>query len=211
MAVNKCWSCGFTCSSNRELQDHLHDQVKLVSLMKEDGRLLWQDDKYLKPFLQDDSLLYNFEEDEDVVEDTTASFDKEELMRELRISQDLESINLDDDNLVEKVEIGSGAINELEETKVASSSSNRLSNLFTSVDNVRVKCTTDGLENESLHPEREDKHLKIAFANASAREKKNVNDGYFGAYSSFGIHREMISDKVQFIFVSMFVSTLVSG
>lgn len=197
VAVNKCWSCGLACRSNRELQDHLHDHVKLVSLMKEDGRLLWQDDKYLKPFLQDDSLLYNFEEDEDVIEVTTASFDKEELMREFRISEDLESINLDDDNLVEKVETAFGAINEPEESKVASSSSNRLSNLLMSPDNVRVNGTTDGLENEPLHPEREDKHLKIAFANASAREKKNVNDGYFGAYSSFGIHREMISDKIR--------------
>ncbi|KAK1292576.1 putative protein arginine N-methyltransferase 3 [Acorus calamus] len=41
------------------------------------------------------------------------------------------------------------------------------------------------------------KHLRVSFVNVAAREIKNVNDSYFGAYGSFGIHKEMISDKVR--------------
>ena len=44
-----------------------------------------------------------------------------------------------------------------------------------------------------LHQNRNDKQLRASFA---AREINNVNENYFGAYGSFGIHREMISDKV---------------
>ncbi|RVW93023.1 putative protein arginine N-methyltransferase 3 [Vitis vinifera] len=42
-----------------------------------------------------------------------------------------------------------------------------------------------------------DKHMRVSFANVVSKEIKNVNENYFGAYSSFGIHREMISDKVR--------------
>ena len=42
-----------------------------------------------------------------------------------------------------------------------------------------------------------DKHLEICSAKAAVtNEIKNVNKNYFGSYSSFAIHREMISDKV---------------
>ncbi|KMZ72671.1 hypothetical protein ZOSMA_15G00070 [Zostera marina] len=35
----------------------------------------------------------------------------------------------------------------------------------------------------------------LAMANASAKQMKDVNDSYFGAYGTYGIHREMIGDK----------------
>ncbi|XP_068657978.1 probable protein arginine N-methyltransferase 3 [Aristolochia californica] len=44
---------------------------------------------------------------------------------------------------------------------------------------------------------KKDKSLKVSFANVAAREFKIVHENYFGVYSSFGIHREMISDKVR--------------
>ncbi|KAM7263252.1 hypothetical protein ACFE04_000935 [Oxalis oulophora] len=44
--------------------------------------------KYLKPYLQDDSLLYSFADDEDNEDNFTESVNKEEIMKDL--------INLDD-------------------------------------------------------------------------------------------------------------------
>lgn len=41
-----------------------------------------------------------------------------------------------------------------------------------------------------------DEELEVSFAKVEASEIKIVNKNYFGLYSSFGIHREMISDKV---------------
>jgi protein arginine N-methyltransferase 3 len=41
-----------------------------------------------------------------------------------------------------------------------------------------------------------DKHSKVSLMNLVDKDIKKANANYFGAYSSFGIHREMISDKV---------------
>lgn len=40
------------------------------------------------------------------------------------------------------------------------------------------------------------KHLAVSSRNSASGDIKIVNENYFSAYSSFGIHREMISDKV---------------
>ncbi|XXG41195.1 hypothetical protein AAC387_Pa01g1713 [Persea americana] len=129
VAENKCWSCGFNCQSNKDLQAHLHTGVNF----EKDGKLPWQDDIYLKPFMQEDAVLHNFGEDEDGEDDCAISVDNEELMQVLVNEYDLREISLDDDNTL----------------------------------------------------------------GVSAKEIKNVNESYFGAYSSFGIHREMLSDKVR--------------
>ncbi|KAF9597858.1 hypothetical protein IFM89_021943 [Coptis chinensis] len=189
VAVNRCWSCGLTCQSNKDLQDHLHEPVSL----KNDGNFPWEDDKYLKPFMQDDSLLYSFGEDEDVQEDCTAAFDKEGLMRELMISEDLENTCLDDETMIEP---SSAAFNE-NESKEASSSSNGSLSMSTSLENVMVNGKMGGKDIESPYLKSKDKHMKVSFANVITKEKKKVNENYFGAYSSFTIHREMISDKVR--------------
>lgn len=46
-------------------------------------------------------------------------------------------------------------------------------------------------------PERysNDKSLRAYFPNRLAKDVKIVNEDYFGSYSSFGIHREMLGDK----------------
>lgn len=41
-----------------------------------------------------------------------------------------------------------------------------------------------------------DRRLMIARATVTAKEIKSVDDSYFGSYSSFGIHREMLGDKL---------------
>ncbi|PIA53818.1 hypothetical protein AQUCO_00900421v1 [Aquilegia coerulea] len=182
VAEHRCWSCGVACQSNKDLQSHLH---KPDSLMK-DMCLLWKDDKYLKPFMQDDSFLYSFGEDDDVQEDSSASFDKEELMKELTISDDIGSACFDDENMVDTVKSGSRAVNG-NESKEASYSSNRSPTILMSTNNASDNGTKNG----------KDKHLQVSIAKVIAEKKKTVNENYFGAYGSFEIHREMISDKVR--------------
>ncbi|KAL5708436.1 type I protein arginine methyltransferase [Ranunculus cassubicifolius] len=192
VAANRCWSCGVVCQSNEDLLKHLHEPDSY----KKDEGLHWNDDKYLKPFLQDDSLLHSFGEDDDVQEDSMTSFDKEELMRELKISEHLESICLDDENMVNRVESVSGPISKNMSMDTFSPSSGSV-NVSTAAESIRGNGTMANEEIELTNPKQKDKNLKISFANAIAREKKSVNDNYFGAYSSFGIHREMINDKVR--------------
>lgn len=52
-------------------------------------------------------------------------------------------------------------------------------------------------KNGSLLEEQTDRQLKITRASVTAKEIKSVDDNYFGSYSSFGIHREMLGDKVR--------------
>ncbi|KAF5175785.1 arginine N-methyltransferase [Thalictrum thalictroides] len=143
--------------------------------------------------MQDDSLLYSFGEDDDVQEECTASFDKEELMKELTISEDFGSVFFGDENMVES---GNDAFDE-NESKEASSSSNGSPNMLMSTNNARVNGTKDGKDIERTYQKGKDKHLQVSIANVIAEKKKTVNENYFGAYGSFEIHKEMISDKVR--------------
>ncbi|KAJ7949379.1 Arginine N-methyltransferase family protein [Quillaja saponaria] len=83
VAEQRCWNCGLTFQSNRDLQDHLHETFDFKGI-----KSLWDDSRYLKPFMQDDSLLYSFGDYEEGEDDQTVSIDKEELMRDLMISEE---------------------------------------------------------------------------------------------------------------------------
>lgn len=127
--------------------------------------------------MEDDSLLHSFAVDDDD-EDWNPSMDKEELMRQLRSNEELEELCRNTHNMV-----GVKDEREIEEKE-----------------DQFEKITVNGsvLEDtcEPLNQKDNEKQLKISRATLAAREIKNVNDGYFGAYGSFGIHREMLSDKV---------------
>lgn len=61
-----------------------------------------------------------------------------------------------------------------------------------------VTTESNGRDNSgSLSEEQTDRQLKITRASVTAKEIKSVDDSYFGSYSSFGIHREMLGDKVR--------------
>ena len=90
MVENRCWSCGSVQDSNEALLKHIqtsnHSRFATDSHHSRDGGFIWQDDKYLAPFLQDDSMMYSFEEEgEDTMENINGDdvVDKEELLREL--------------------------------------------------------------------------------------------------------------------------------
>lgn len=139
MANNKCWSCGSTCESRQELQDHLHETSGFGS-----GNLPWNNDMYLKPYMEEDNLLYSFDED---VDDDNAVMGID----------DFDKMSIDD-----KTDLDSYA--SIDKAIIGESSGDKKAN------------------NSSL--------------NAVDRQIMIVNKDYFGSYSSFGIHKEMISDKV---------------
>ncbi|PON98744.1 Protein arginine N-methyltransferase [Trema orientale] len=174
VAKNRCWSCGLTCQSNLELRNHLHETVSL-----EEVKPLWDSDQYLKPFLQDDSLLYSFGEDEEDEDDHTA--EKEELMTHVK---NFEDICIDNESRDTYDQYG--------KEDVASISGNLLS-----VGSSSGKSAVNGLTSGEPERDTNDKSLRAYFPNRAAKDVKIVNEDYFGSYSSFGIHREMLSDKVR--------------
>ncbi|KAK6934007.1 ZN622/Rei1/Reh1, zinc finger C2H2-type [Dillenia turbinata] len=145
VAENRCWSCGTCCQTRENLHKHLHE------FDESNARLLpWDDERYLKPFLFDDSLLFSFGDEEEGEDDNVEPMiDDEDLSRFGSLS-----LCIDDDN--------NGAIGE---------------ELVNGVD-------------------RKEGFGAMSIAN-DAKEIRVVNEGYFGSYSSFGIHREMLSDKVR--------------
>ncbi|CAH8361950.1 unnamed protein product [Eruca vesicaria subsp. sativa] len=140
VAENKCWSW---C------------QVKDVNFPP------WDDEKYLKPFWQEDSLLYSFS-DADVEEDEEEGLDREGLIEDLQKLGDL-SIDVE--------AIGESSVDVT---------------LIPNCSDLKQSCV-DGKDEET----------RVCEGRLVGRNVRKVNENYFGSYSSFGIHKEMISDKVR--------------
>lgn len=152
-----------TCSSKGELQKHLHMADNF-----DGNNFPWDDDSYLKPFLQDDPLLYSFCENDDDEECDGMSIDTREL--ESYLSQ-IEHIDIHDE----------------------SSSDRCASELIVPCENGAKGVVSSSCKDMT---DRENEIDDIPSTKIVAKEIKSINKNYFGAYSSFGIHREMISDKV---------------
>lgn len=186
MAENRCWGCGLTFQCNRDLQNHLHDVVDLNEL-----KTRWSDDRYLIPFMQDDSLLYSFGECDEGGEDEQIIPIDEDLIKDLM-------------NIDENIRDGQGAVNKLVvdddkhdagRNKVVSVSNDHLSRVSSSIKElINGKDSRGHTSNSDKDPE--ERHLMVNSHNHIAKHIKKVNESYFGSYSSFGIHREMLSDKV---------------
>ncbi|KAG6787757.1 hypothetical protein POTOM_003802 [Populus tomentosa] len=184
VAENRCWSCGLACQSHQDIQNHLHETVNLKEI-----KPLWDDDKYLKPFMQDDPLLYSFNEDEEGEDDHMTLDDQEELMRDL---SNIDGMCIEDTNTLEKSAHGYGENGAKEAASTSSSHENMgNSSKMEMVNGDSEECvgSSDGKPS--------DKHSKASIMNLVDKDIKKANANYFGAYSSFGIHREMISDKVR--------------
>jgi type I protein arginine methyltransferase len=124
--------------------------------LAKDTKFPWDDDVYLKPYLEDDPLLHSLSMDDDGDDDIY--------------------VDMTDDKLMNKEEI----------TK----QNNRPD--FEKLEDHFGKLMENGVSEE----ESKERNLKVARKGAAARERKDVDEDYFGSYSSFGIHREMLSDKV---------------
>lgn len=162
VAENRCWSCGLSCQSNLDLQHHLH---KILNL--NDIKALWDDDKYLKPFKQNDPLLYSFAEDEEDDDETT----RENLPFHANQNQK--------NGMEDCTSASHGYLN------AASSLEAKIENTVETTKTLELK-----------YDVQEDNQLKIARQIFDRNDIKNANENYFGSYGSFGIHREMLSDKV---------------
>ncbi|MQM21610.1 hypothetical protein Taro_054653 [Colocasia esculenta] len=176
VADNKCWICGALLACKKDLQNHLHAALTLGK----DVKLAWDSDIYLKPFMYEDALLHSLPPDEDGEEDYTATADKEDLMRELMCAKDLTDICIGDETGRSEEQAVDECINNNNHFEMT------VVNGMAAVEDFGTSCT-----------KQKDKQLRIAFDNVAAREIKSINEDYFGSYDSFGIHREMISDKAR--------------
>nr|XP_043624444.1 probable protein arginine N-methyltransferase 3 [Erigeron canadensis] len=159
VAQNRCWICGSTCESRQKLQDHLHEPSAI-----EFANLPWDNDMYLKPYMEEDHLLYSFDEDEEIDDD-------DDMVRSI---DGLENMNIDDKTDLEAYAINSKLLESCKEDSVNEVSSISKNNGASS-----------------------DRKSRSSSVNVAEREIMIVNKDYFGSYSSFGIHKEMISDKVR--------------
>ncbi|GMI90436.1 protein arginine methyltransferase 3, ARABIDOPSIS THALIANA PROTEIN ARGININE METHYLTRANSFERASE 3 [Hibiscus trionum] len=184
VADNRCWSCGVHCQSKQDLQSHLHQ-----SFDAKDVKLILDDDKYLNPFMQEDSLLYSFGGDEEDEDDCNASFDKEEIVK------DFGNVCIDDDDTVEDIELNAETYNK--DGKTVTGVSNGHLNLTCSSNGITDNGSDYGQSVRSLESHPKDKQSRVYVADIVGKDIKKVNDSYFGSYSSFGIHRDMISDKIR--------------
>lgn len=187
MAENRCWSCDLVFPSNHDLLTHLHETVDFKNIKH---RL--DDDRFLKPFLQEDSLLYSFGDDGEGEDDCPIVVQKEELAVEMK---NLGRMLIDGEKLLEEVVSPSVPVDGSGLKEVASVPTNDLGtagsakNAASNAANVRAQiCLSNGKD--------EDKKFSSSFKNLAAKNVRRVNESYFGAYSSFGIHRDMLSDKV---------------
>lgn len=185
VAQNTCWSCGVNCQFKQELQNHLHE----TSSFKE-SPLPWENDMYLKPFMQEDTLLYSFGEDDLGGDESVRSVDEKEIVRNL---SSFEKIYIDYENDMEPLA-----------SELSTSLENGMDgDASVSVINLNVSLLGDGAANGcgakaglSYDPKSKDGPSQISSPEVVENQKLIVNKSYFGSYGSFGIHREMISDKV---------------
>ncbi|KMT17032.1 hypothetical protein BVRB_2g042330 [Beta vulgaris subsp. vulgaris] len=178
VAQNTCWSCGYQCRSDQELLLHLHE-----TKFSEELKLLWDDDKYLQPFMEGDSLLYCFDQDEDFEEDECMpSIDEEELSRIMEDARHFDELMVD-------AGVSGPIVSNMEGKEVLASTS-----IVSSSSEVMV----NGVDVARNFPVKKENGLPHRVLNSvAASEVKKVNKSYFESYSSFGIHREMLSDKVR--------------
>ena len=167
VAENKCWSCGQAFSSNTELCSHLHAPENYLI----EGKVPWGDDVYLKPFMEDDSLLHSLSmDDDDEDEECGTSMERG------------------------KCSAGNEVLAESLGNKLSTLPEGNGSDISARFEQECTIGNTHREDRESLAFETNDSQLKVTRVNAKAI--KTVDDNYFGSYSSFGIHREMLGDKV---------------
>ncbi|EPS61091.1 hypothetical protein M569_13710 [Genlisea aurea] len=186
VASHKCWSCGNEYMSDKALQEHLHGSPEL-----DRGSFPWSDDKYLKPFLHDDALLYSFSEDdddddEDEEDKKTMSIDEKEMKLYLSKFERIEMDHEDADTDIVCDNGGKDALLHADTDELDSKGSERLP--ANGVNYLLGGKLSGGALRNGRHG--------ICSARLT-NEINSINKGYFASYSSFGIHRDMISDKAR--------------
>lgn len=135
---------------------------------------------YLKPYMENDHLLFSFDEDVDDDEDMV---------------ENLDTMSIDDKMDLETYASNFELLKSCKENEVASVSEN---NGASSSNGAAVKSCN--AEKGGAYDKVSNDKKSITFSVNVDRDIMIVNKDYFGSYSSFGIHKEMISDKVYIIF-----------
>ena len=135
---------------------------------------------YLKPYMENDHLLFSFDEDVDDDEDMV---------------ENLDTMSIDDKMDLETYASNFELLKSCKENEVASVSEN---NGASSSNGATVKSCN--AEKGGAYDKVSNDKKPISFSVNVDRDIMIVNKDYFGSYSSFGIHKEMISDKVYIIF-----------
>lgn len=134
--------------------------------------------------MEDDPLLHSFGGDEDE-EVTTID---EEIMREL----------IDQEKLSKLCNGGHSILNgDASCSNIFKEADDKVESIHTMGNNLE-RIPTNDIILKPCDQKNKDEQLRESFANVVAQEIKNVNEKYFGGYSSFSIHKEMLSDKVVF-------------
>ncbi|XWS08261.1 hypothetical protein CRYUN_Cryun41cG0064800 [Craigia yunnanensis] len=172
--------------SKQDLQSHLHQSVNT-----KDVKLLLDDDKYLNPFMQEDSLLYSFGGDEEDEDDYSTTFDKEEIVR------DFGNVCIDDDDdTAEEIELNAETCNK-DRNKAVMTVFNDCLSLASSSKSITDNGMDYGESVGSCDNNPKNKQSRVYIADVVEKDIKKVNESYFGSYCSFGIHKDTISDKVR--------------
>ncbi|XP_068658047.1 probable protein arginine N-methyltransferase 3 [Aristolochia californica] len=188
----RCWICGLTFQNNMDMLNHLHPE----HTFDRNEEFPWEVDTYLKPFMSEDAFLHSFGGDEYDQDECTPLVHRAELLREVDNVKDFVGIFLEDENVLYVV------LYELDYVHGTFKKVHVYVHEFPIAGNKDQNVIAgNGMSGGELGRfpawEWKDKSLKVSFANVVAREFKIVNENHFGAYSSFGIHREMINDKVR--------------
>ena len=158
-------------------------------------------------------MLYSFEEEgEDTMENINGDdvVDKEELLRELGgvCLKDVQNLvdsltDDDDDEISDLASINLGTTKSASRTTGPGAANNRkeVYGIETNNNKSNGVITVEETSRQSSLVKTKDKRSQVTFSNVAEKEIKTINESYFGAYSRFGIHREMLSDQVKYGFL----------
>ncbi|XP_051147439.1 probable protein arginine N-methyltransferase 3 [Andrographis paniculata] len=187
VSADKCWCCAKSFNSTEELQKHLNE----CSLAG--NTIPWEDERFLTPFLQDDPLLYSFDECEECEDENCMPLDSEELAMHI---SNVEHLKFDDEDSPDRYvsEIVSPSENGAREADFISENGTKTVTDLGRLTANRISSSSDGTSSSA---NMDNKKHSASASKSAENEIENINKNYFGSYGSFGIHRDMISDKVR--------------
>ncbi|KAH7437356.1 hypothetical protein KP509_05G067400 [Ceratopteris richardii] len=218
VACNTCWACGLIIESHALLLQHFHSTKHGDIKSQEDKSHLiinydscshpgppWQDEKYLKPFFENDALLYSFEESFE--DDTSLERVNTQIIKDCLGDTELESLLLaacevNDEDATSSATAGFKTLPLYGHPVSDQYGSKEQDNGHPHQVDSKEKSVETGADDIPAHNvcavlKKHRNKLKVSFTEVAARERYSINQSYFGSYSTFGIHREMLSDKVR--------------
>ena len=136
--------------------------------------------------------------------------DKEELLRELGgvflkdVKNLVDSLTDDDDDEISDLASINLSTTQSTSTTTGPTIANNRKEVFglkTNNNKSNGVITIEDTSRQSSLMKKKDKRSKVTFSNVEEKEIKAINESYFGAYSRFAMHMEMLSDQVKYGFL----------